>query len=155
MDRSAWEFAIPAGDGDGGGGGGKAEWTSSVYKSKPVLTIERHLGLPEMVYLEKRKKFLLLTWGLHTDFNPGDGAELTILESDNPWGPFSLVYYEWMWYKEEAGCYTPRMPLKWFDQDKMTGYLLHSGHWWENQKEYYLPQVRPFKIITREEKDKK
>ncbi len=51
------------------------------------------------------------------------GSELTILESDAPWGPFSLVHYEWMWHSVETGAYCPRIPLKWFDHEQLSGFL--------------------------------
>ena len=139
-DRAAWEFAIP--DGDGG-----ADWTDNLYRSQPMLAIERHISLPEMVFLPKIRKYMLLTWGLHEDFRASTGSELTVAEADNPWGPFSLVYYEWMWHKREGGHYCPRVPLKWFDQDNLRGYMLYSGNW-ETQIPYYMPQTRAFKLIT-------
>jgi hypothetical protein len=139
QDRDKWEFAIP----DNVGG---VSWTSELYRSLPVLAIDRHVGLPEMVYLSGEGKYLLLTWGLHKDFRASTGAELTVLEADKPWGPFYLVYYEWMWYSREGGHYCPRVPLKWFDQDKLTGYMLYSGNW-ETQIPYYMPQTRPFRIV--------
>lgn len=142
LDRDAWEFAIKLEDGD-------VEWTKNLYESTSVLDIYRHISVPEMVYVKSIKKFLLVTWALHSDFHPTDGSELTILESDHPWGPFSLVHYEWMWYKQEAGYYCPRIPLKWFNQDTLEGYMEMAGNW-ETQpakKTYYLPQVRKFKIL--------
>lgn len=141
MDRSAWEFAIPHED-------GSVEWTEWLVRSEPILAIERHVSLPEMVYLTGEKKYLLLTWAMHQDFTTKKGSELTVLESDHPWGPFRLVHYEWMWYNSEAGHYCPRVPLKWFDQEKLEGYLLYSGNW-EVQAEYYRPQLRKFKLIPR------
>jgi hypothetical protein len=139
MDASRWEFAVPEDDGG-------VKWTDNLYRSLPVLAIERHISLPEMVYLPKIRKYILLTWGLHHDFRASTGAELTVLEADNPWGPFSLVYYEWMWGKREGGHYCPRIPLKWFNQDTLSGYLLYSGNW-ETITPYYMPQVRAFKFI--------
>jgi hypothetical protein len=141
LDRSKWEFAIP--DDQGG-----VTWTDELCMSVPVLSIERHISMPEMVYLPREKKYLLLTWALHNDFRASTGSELTVLESDHPWGPFSLVYYEWMWYKQEAGHYCPRIPLKWFNQDDLSGYMLYSGNW-ETQIPYYLPQMRGFKLIRK------
>lgn len=139
QNREAWTFAIP--DGQDG-----VKWTHDLNRSLPVLAIERHISMPEMVYLPKLQKYILITWGLHSDFRASDGAELTVLEADKPWGPFSLVYYEWMWYKQEAGHYCPRLPLKWFDQDELTGYMLYSGNW-ETQLPYYMPQLRRFKFV--------
>ena len=141
MDASAWEYASiddknnPA-------------WHRDLADSNPVLEINRHISIPEMVYIQSLKKYILLTWALHTDFRTPTGSELTILESDKPWGPFSLVYYEWMWYKRACCPYNPRLPLKWFDQETLEGYILHSGNW-ESQLPYYLPQVRKFRFSVR------
>ena len=139
--REAWEFAIPLEDGG-------VEWTTELYRSEPVLAIERHISLPEMVYIPSIKKYITATWALHEDFHASTGSELTILESDNPWGPFSLVFYEWMWYKQAAGSYCPRIPLKWFDQETLTGYLEHSGNW-ETLIPYYMPQLHKFQLMQR------
>lgn len=138
LNADAWSFA----DTDGKG---NVSWHKGLESSKPVLVIEHHMSLPEMVYLPSAKKYLLATCAFHEDFHAARGSELTILESDNMWGPFSLVYYEWMWYKQEAGCYCPRIPLKWFDHEKLTGWLEHSGNW-ETYIPYYLPQIRPFRL---------
>jgi len=141
LDRSAWEFAITDDSGN-------VTWTADLEASKPILEMDRHISLPEMVYIKSLNKYMLLTWALHTDFRTPTGSELTILEADHPWGPFSLVHYEWMWYNTECAAYTPRIPLKWFDQEKLEGYLLYSGNW-ETQIPYYLPQLRPFKLTLR------
>ena len=141
MDRSAWEFASLDDK-------GQPIWHSELSASGPILEMERHISLPEMVYIRSLNKYILLTWGLHTDFRTPTGSELTVLESDRPWGPFSLVFYEWMWYKRECCAYTPRIPLKWFNQETLEGYILHSGNW-ETITPYYLPQIRKFRLSVR------
>jgi len=147
MDRDSWEFAavdfftvdgIP----------NEPMWHKDIDEAKPILEIEGHIGLPEMVYIKSLKKYILLTWGLHTDFRTPTGSELTILESDNIYGPFSLVHYDWMWYSRECCPYTPRLPLKWFNSETLEGFILHSGNW-ETQEPYYRPQIRKFKFTQR------
>ena len=138
LDAGAWEFAEP-------GAAGEVAWRPGLELSKPVLTLDRHLGLPEMVWLPCLQKYILLTWALHEDFSARLGSELTILESDNLWGPFRLVHYEWMWYRREACFYCPKLPLKWFDPATLSGWIESSGSW-QDGREYYLPQVRPFKL---------
>lgn len=147
LDRNAWEFAIPRED-------GSVEWTPYLYRSQPVLVIERHIGMPEMVYIPSIRKYITATWAMHEDFHASRGSELTILESDAPWGPFRLVHYDWMWYKEEAGCYCPRIPLKWFDQETLSGYLEFSGNW-ETMDPYYRPQMLPFRFTLHPDRRKK
>ena len=141
---SAWEFACYQPDGTVG-------WTDDLYKSEPMLEIYRHISAPEMVYVPALKKYLLLTWAHHSDFNPNDGSELTILEADHPWGPFSLVFYEWMWYKQEAGGYCPRLPMKWFDPATLTGYMEWAGNYFTaSTAPYYAPSVRKFRFVVDE-----
>jgi len=156
LERGRWEFASL-------NAAGSPVWHSDIADSGPILDIEGHISLPEMVYISALQKYILLTWGLHTDFYTPTGSELTILESDNPWGPFSLVHYEWMWYPREVCPYTPRLPLKWFDGDSLEGFILHSGNWgyptaeggWESAMHYYMPQVKKFRFILRDDPESK
>ena len=141
MKREAWEFASLNSSGD-------PAWHRDIAESGPILDIEGHISLPEMVYISSLKKYILLTWALHTDFRCPTGSELTVLEADKPWGPFSLVHYEWMWHNRACCAYTPRIPLKWFDQETLEGYILHSGNW-ETQVPYYLPQIKKFRFTVR------
>ncbi len=137
LNREDWEFAIPCKDG--------VSWTKNIYLSEPILSIDRHVSAPDMVYLPSIQKYILCTWALHSDFDANQGSELTVLESDHPWGPFFLVHYEWMWYKEEAGFYCPKIPMKWFDEQNLEGHMLISGNW-ISYDEYYQPQTMKFKL---------
>ena len=101
-------------------------------------------GWSEMIYLKPIGRYLLLTWGLHKDFDADQGSELTILESEHPWGPFRLVYYEELWESVEVCPYCPRVPLQWFDAERLSGWLLYSGSW--HTVEHYRPHVRPFEL---------
>jgi len=140
LEVEAWEWALLQRD-------GSVEWTGQLSESKPVLTLEGHLGLPEMVYLPGIERYLLLTWGLHKDFDVKAGSELTVLESEQPWGPFRLVYYEEMWDSIEVCPYCPRVPLKWFDHESLSGWIVHSGSW--HTVHHYSPHVRPFQLVVR------
>jgi hypothetical protein len=141
LEVRAWQWAIPKSD-------GTVTWVDQLEESQPVLTIDGHLGLPEMVYLPQIERYLLLTWGLHKDFDVEAGSELTILESEQPWGPFQLVHYDEIWDSIPVCPYTPRIPLKWLDSHDLSGWLLHSGNW-HSPEPYYKPHVRPFRLITR------
>ena len=141
MDRDAWEFAIVDKNYN-------VSWHKNIDDAKPILEIDGHIGAPEIVYIKSLNKYILLTWALHTDFNPVTGSEFTMIESDTPYGPFSLVHYDWMWYKRECCGYTPRLPLKWFKPDSNEGYILHSGSWRDDGwYPYYRPQMRKFKFM--------
>ena len=49
LERSEWEFAVLSSD-------NQVSWTKDLYKCTPVLSITRHIGIPEMVYLKSIKK---------------------------------------------------------------------------------------------------
>ena len=141
LNVETWEWALSQED-------GSVQWANKLEESRPVLTLEGHLGLPEMVYLPTLQRYLLLTWGLHKDFHVEEGSELTILESENPWGPFRLVYFEEIWDSKAVCPYCPRIPLKWFDGRTLSGWLLHSGNWFSPEP-YYKPHVRPFELLVK------
>ncbi len=138
LDAASWEWASPQPD-------RSVRWVKYLSESKPVLTLDGHLSLPEMVYLPTVRRYLLLTWALHKDFDATGGSELTILEAEQPWGPFHRVYYEEMWDRQEVCPYCPRIPLKWFDPQTLSGWLLHSGNW-HSPEPYYKPHVRGFRL---------
>ena len=138
LDVEAWQWAEV-------GSGSSVTWTGNLEGSKPVLTLNGHLGLPEMVYLPRLGRYLLLTWGLHKDFDVEAGSELTVLESEHPWGPFRLVHYEEIWDSVEICPYCPRVPMKWFDADALSGWLIHSGSW--HTVVHYTMHIRPFRLL--------
>jgi hypothetical protein len=140
LQREAWTWGNCNPDGE-------VTWVDDLESAPPVLKLDGHLGLPEMVYLPSLERYLLLTWGLHRDFHVEAGSELTILEAENPWGPFNLVYYEQIWGSVEVCPYCPRIPLKWFDPGSLSGWLFHSGSW--HTMQYYKPHVRPFQLLLR------
>ena len=74
------------------------------------------------------------------------GTDLLILEAPEPWGPFSLVYFEEFWEGEEFTPYCPRIPLKWMAHDQLSGYMQFSGSWGPigQEKLYYRSNVRKF-----------
>ena len=126
---------------------GSPRWSSALDESEPVLTDDRHISLPEMVYLAGIKRYLLLTWHLKVDFSP-EGSDLMIYEAPKPWGPFALVHYEEYFEGKEATPYCPRIPLKWMEADGVTGWLQHSGSWHPNSP-YYRSNVRKFRLTVR------
>ena len=113
-----------------------------------MLSLHRWLGMPEMVYLAGIKRYLLLTWRLHKDFSPDHGTDLLVFEAPEPWGPFSLVHFEEYWEGKDYNPYCPRLPLKWMDNDGLTGWLQFSGSWGpDGQKSlYYRSNVRQFRL---------
>lgn len=140
--REAWEWAC------GFTTAGEPGWHHDMDEAIPVLSLHRWLGAPEMVYLAGIKRYLLLSWRLHKDFSGDDGSDLLVLESPEPWGPFSLVHVEEYWEKKELTPYCPRIPLKWMQADGVTGWLQFSGSWTPNGQKagYYRSHVRQFRL---------
>ena len=141
-ERAYWEF-VCAFDKDG-----EPAWHNNLDYAIPILTIHRYIGLPEMVYLAKIKRYLFLTWHLKGDFDPNEGTDLLIFESPEPWGPFALVHYEEYWEGKAFTPYCPRIPLKWMADDHLSGYIQFSGNWGKVGQEnlYYRSNLRKFQI---------
>ena len=141
--RDAWEW-LAAFCPDGA-----PAWHTDINEAIPVLSMYRSLGLPEMVYLARIRRYLLISWRLHKDFSGDDGTDLLIFESPEPWGPFSLVHAEEYWEGKEFTPYCPRVPLKWMDADGVSGWLQFSGSWSEHGQanNYYRSNVRPFRLL--------
>jgi hypothetical protein len=141
LERDGWEWVSAIGP------DGSPQWTNELDRAAPILTRDRQISLPEMVYLRAIQRYLLLTWRLKQDFSPNHGSELFIYEAREPWGPFVLVHREESWENEEISPYCPRLPLKWVKQSKdgISGWLQFSGSWRENSK-HYRSHVRPFRL---------
>ncbi len=145
VQREAWEFASEV-DKDG-----TVKWDADLDKAVSLLHSDRKISLPDMVYIAPLKRYLLLTWSWHKDFEPEMGAALYIYEAREPWGPFSLVHYEQTWedsmWNYRVTPYCPRIPLKWMSADGQSGWLQFSGNCKSN--DHYLSHVRPFKLTPR------
>jgi aminoglycoside phosphotransferase (APT) family kinase protein len=59
---------------------GAPVWSSGLADAIPVLSIHRWLGCPEMVYLPKLKRYLLLSWRLHNVFSALHGTDVPVPE---------------------------------------------------------------------------
>ncbi len=81
---------------------GSPAWLPDLDAAVPILSMHKWLGAPEMVYLAGIQRYLLFTWRLHGDFSPNSGTDLIVLESPEPWGPFSLVHFEEYWEGAEV-----------------------------------------------------
>jgi len=104
-----------------------------------------------MVYVKALKRYILLTWSWHKDFEPSMGAALYMYEATEPWGPFNLFHYEQCWedgmWDWKVTPYCPRLPLKWMSKDGKSGWLQFSGDCRSNN--HYLSHIRPFKLIIK------
>lgn len=141
MDRNAWQWV------SGFDKNLQPHWTSNLFDAVPVLTHENYLGFVDMVYIKKLKRYLLLGWRFNKFFGSDDGSKIIIYESPAPWGPFSIVYQA-DWETPEKTPYNPRLPLKWFDDEKLEGWILFSGTWRNGgQNPHYRANVRKFRLI--------
>jgi len=143
LEAGAWEFVA------GFDAGGAPKWSRSLREAAPVLSDDRRISLPDIVYLASIRRYVLLTWRLKKDFSPDDGSELMIYESPEPWGPFTLVHHDRDWESPEVTPYCPRQPLKWVtaSRDAFEGWILFSGSWRPNSR-HYLPHVRKFRMTV-------
>jgi hypothetical protein len=123
-------------------------WSNNLEGAIPVLTNDRHISLPDMVYVAAIKRYLLLTWSLYKDFSPNDGTELAIYDCPHPWGPFTLVHRETMWEGKDMNPYCPRLPLKWLqvEDNQLTGWIQFSGSWRKTSTEY-RSHVQEFRMM--------
>ncbi len=145
LDAPAWEFVAEVDQSN------NPRWSPRLEDAAPVLTLDRHLSLPEMVFLPGVGRYLFLTWRLNQDFSPDDGCELTVLESLEPWGPFRRVHVDEAWTTGYPVFYCPRVPLKWFDAKAREGWMLWSGSWFSTRvndadRRFYRAQVRKFRL---------
>lgn len=131
---------------------GEPAWNHDLDEAVPVLSLRGWMGLPDMVYLAGIRRYLLMTWHFRKDFSHEEGTDLLILESPEPWGPFSLVHYEEHWEGKAFNPYCPRLPLKWMSDDGTAGWMLFSGGWGPEQQKagYYRAHVRPFRLRVKE-----
>jgi hypothetical protein len=141
QDRSAWEWVSGLKDAE------HPQWTSEMQQALPVLTDDRSISLPDMVYVAAVKRYILLTWRLEKDFSSDDGSELMIYDAPHPWGPFTLVHREAIWESVQMNAYCPRLPLKWLQVkgNEMVGWIQFSGSWRRNSP-YYRSHVRQFRV---------
>ncbi len=144
QDASAWEWISEVKDYN------HPAWSSNLQHAIPVLTDDRRISLPDMVYIASIKRYVLLTWRLYKDFSPDDGTELMIYDAPHPWGPFTLVHDEAIWESRDMNPYCPRLPLKWLhaNGNELIGWIQFSGSWRKNSL-HYRSHVRKFKMLIR------
>jgi hypothetical protein len=88
---SRWQWAAGSSNADGQEA---PTWSSSISKAKPVLTWSDHITYPRMSYDAALHRYLLTFTYSYASTPPAiwkSGSELVILESSEPWGPFSFV----------------------------------------------------------------
>lgn len=143
MDRGSWEWVSalsPKGD---------PQWSKDMKLTVPVITHPGYLGAVDMVYISSLGLYLLLGWRNKVKADPDAGSELIVYDAPEPWGPFTIVHHEDPWESVELNPYNPRLPLKWFDHEKLEGWLLFSGSWRSGgQTPTYRVHVRKFRVTA-------
>lgn len=141
LDAGAWQWV------GGYAADGQPQWTGELAKAVPVLVHPGYLGTVEMVYLSRLGRYLLLSWHHKVKASCDAGSELVIYDAPQPWGPFTLVHHEDPWESAEVNPYNPRLPLAWFDQERLEGWLLFSGSWRNGgTSPYYRANARRFRL---------
>jgi hypothetical protein len=91
IDPARWQWAAGT---DAVGGRQNPIWSSSISRAKPILTWNDHITYPRMSYDPALHRYLLTFTYSYAGAPPAvwkNGSELVILESSEPWGPFSFV----------------------------------------------------------------
>jgi hypothetical protein len=119
-------------------------------RAVPVISHPGYLGMVDMVYLSSLRRYLLLGWRNKVKSDPDAGSELIVYDAPEPWGPFTIVHHEDPWESVELNPYNPRLPLKWFDHERLEGWLLFSGSWrLDGLSPTYRAHVRKFRLKAR------
>ncbi len=144
MKTESWQWV------SGVGGDGLPVWSSEMAHSVPILTHPGYLGCVDMVYLRGISRYLLHSWHHKVKSNPDAGSELIVYDAPEPWGPFTLVHHQDPWETTELNPYNPRLPLKWFDQQKLEGWMVFSGSWRKGgQTPNYRMHVKRFRLLRK------
>ena len=129
---------------------GEPEWSKDLKSAIPVISHPGYLGMVDMVYLSSLRRYLLFGWRNKVKSDPDAGSELIVYDAPEPWGPFTIAYHQDPWESVELNPYNPRLPLKWFDQEKLEGWMLFSGSWRSGgHTPYYRMHVRKFRLKVR------
>src|SRR5580704_4757276 len=143
LSAGRWEWVSSIGTGN------TPTWSAHLGEASAVLTHPGYLGYVDMVYVHRLRRYLVLSWHHKVKCNPDAGSELIVYDSPEPWGPFTLVHHEDPWESPELNPYNPRLPLKWFDQTTLKGWIVFSGSWRSGGKTpTYRMHTRPFQLLT-------
>jgi hypothetical protein len=122
LDRAAWEFHA-------GLAKRVPRWSRALEDAAPVFSYPRKTGENEVVYHPVLRRYLLLNWAFIDCANHMFGSlhsELSVFESEHPWGPWSTVHVCRDWGQN---CdYQPRLPTKWIDTRTGSAWLVSAGN---------------------------
>jgi hypothetical protein len=104
-------------------------WSASISDARPILTWSDHITYPRMSYDAALHRYLLTFSYSYADTPPGiwqDGAELVILESPEPWGPFYFVARESDFGPSNG--YDPAFPENWISSNGLALWLIWAAN---------------------------
>lgn len=132
LDRSAWEFYASVSH-------ERQAWSKQLEDAQPVFRYPRKTGENEVVYHAGLGRFLLLNWAFIDCTNHSIGSlhsELSVFESDRPWGPWKTVHVRRDW---GGNCdYQPRLPTKWINPKEKSAWLVSAGNFrWKGGRHRY------------------
>jgi hypothetical protein len=93
-------------------------FSSNLTSAIPAMKWASHITYPEMAYDAPLHRYLLTFTYSYASTTPAmwrNGAELLILESPRPWGPFSFVAHEPEFGPSNG--YAPGIPIQWISRN--------------------------------------
>ena len=119
-------------------------WSKSQTEAAPVVTYHNMLGENGVGYNPYIKRYIMANYGfidsvtgLPKPWHNCSGAgcvrrtQLTLLEAEEPWGPWSVFYRDDDWDSSfpvgQRGHYTPTFPAKWMDEEQRM-WMVFSGN---------------------------
>ncbi len=131
-DRNAYEFLA------GWSKGSEHEWDSDIMLLKPFFTNPGLSYRSSMSWNPALDKYYLCQ--INYGDSPRFGGGFGIYESENPWGPWSHVFYTRKW--DTGPGESMNIPVKWISRDGNTMYVIFSG------EDSF--SVREFTLVERE-----
>jgi hypothetical protein len=104
-------------------------WTRSIADAKPILSWPGHITYPRMSYDQGLHRYLLTFTYSYAGSPPGvwrSGAELVILDSPHPWGPFTFVTRGH--YFGPSNGYDPAFPVKWISPNGLDLWMIWAAN---------------------------
>lgn len=120
----AWQWWNPSNKAQGG-------WGRDLNLAEPVLSWPDHITYPRMSFDPGLGRYLLsFSYSYANESNPATftgGAELVVLESPAPWGPYRFVFREPYWGPSNG--YGGSFPIKWQSADGRTLWMYWASNW--------------------------
>lgn len=109
----------------------QSRWRHDLNLAQPILTWPNHITYPRMGFDPGLGRYLLsFSYSYANESNPATftgGAELVVLESTHPWGPFRFVFREPNWGPSNG--YAGSFPIKWQSPDGRTLWMNWAANW--------------------------